>query len=160
MRPRRGMVGEPFLLSILLFPGSPPSSPFPTLNIQCCTQQSRTLPQALEGRESCQEALLSRSSGCYQRLPHAGSEICVTTFFPLASLSLPRRRDWGGQWRGGGKGREVDGYERPPSPSFVHPMLPRPMKGEENIFGGAHWQQSYIGPTACWPSRDYTTFLG
>lgn len=75
-------------------------------------------------------------------------------------IAEKRGRDWGGQWRGGGKGREVDGYERPPSPSFVHPMLPRPMKGEENIFGGAHWQQSYIGPTACWPSRDYTTFLG
>lgn len=53
-------------------------------------------------------------------------------------IAEKRGRDWGGQWRGGGKGREVDGYERPPSPSFIHPMLPRPMKGEENIFLEEH----------------------
>lgn len=69
------------------------------------TSSSRTIPHAQDGHESCQESLLSRSLRRYQRLPHTGSEICVTTFFPSASLSWLRRVEGAGE----GDGEEEEG---------------------------------------------------
>lgn len=115
-------VDEPFPLSSLL--------PRTTASFPKSHKCSGLLPglssRAGDGHESCQEPLLSRSLCCYQRLPHTGSEICVTTFFPLVSLSWLRRVEGIGEGDGEGEegedeGRRGGAWAWAPTQPILHP---------------------------------------
>lgn len=103
--PQMRRVDEPFPLSSL-FPRTTTSFPKSHRHSGLLPGLS---PRAGDGHKSCQESLLSRSLRRYQRLPHTGSEICVTTFFPSVSLSWLRRVEGVGEgdgWGGGEGGKE------------------------------------------------------
>lgn len=136
-------VDEPFPLSSLL--------PRTTASFPKSHKHSGLLPglspRAGDGHESCQESLLSRSLRRYQRLPHTGSEICVTTFFPSASLSWLRRVEGIGE--GDVEGEEVEDEGRRGGAwawTLTQPILhpPHDHTSMEKGEGKEFWEQCVV----------------